>query len=241
MKKYLILMLVCITTSVVIGQKNNESRMPMLGDEAPVFSAKSTNGDVNFPADYYGKWKILFSHPAAFTPVCTSELIELSYLQDDFDKINTALVVVSTDGLNSHIQWVKSMESINYFDKGKVDIKYPVVSDEGYEIAKRYGMIHPRSNSTEDVRAVFIIDPDDKVRSIFVYPYNVGRNIDEILRTTVALQQADKKGILTPANWNSGDDYLIYSPESMKQAKKLEAKNDPSMNSLAWYMWYKSE
>ncbi len=213
--------------------------MPMLGEQAPGFTAKSTMGNINFPSDYYGKWKILFSHPASFTPVCTTELLELAYLQEDFDKINTALVVISTDGLNSHIEWVKSIESINYLDRPNVNIEYPIIADEGYNVSRKYGMIHPLSSSTNDVRAVFFIDPENKIRSILIYPSNVGRNLDEIMRTMEALQIADKKDILTPANWNAGDDYLIKSPESIKESEKLKSKNDSSLYSLAWYMWFK--
>ncbi len=186
--------------------------MPMLGEQAPGFTAKSTMGNINFPSDYYGKWKILFSHPASFTPVCTTELLELAYLQEDFDKINTALVVISTDGLNSHIEWVKSIESINYFDRPKVNIEYPIIADEGYNVSRKYGMIHPLSSSTNDVRAVFFIDPENKIRSILIYPSNVGRNLDEIMRTMEALQIADKKDILTPANWNAGYYYIKKTP-----------------------------
>lgn len=220
---------------------NVYSQMPLLGDKAPDFKAETTNGKLDFPDDYYAKWKILFSHPAAFTPVCTTELLELAYLQDDFKSMNTEIIVLSTDGLNSHIQWIESMESINYKDKGQIDIKYPLVSDVGLEISKKYGMIHPNSSETKDVRAVFIIDPDDKIRSIFYYPDNVGRNINEIKRTLVALQEVDKKDNLTPANWTKGDDLLMKTPSSKDEADKLSAKENTSMYSLAWYMWFVSK
>lgn len=230
MKKILSLLIMALIVTSVYSQ------MPMLGDKAPKFTAKTTNGELNFPTDYFGKWKIIFSHPAAFTPVCTTELLELSFLQDDFKKLNTELVVLSTDGLNSHIEWIESMESIEYKDKGKASIKYPIVSDVGLEISKKYGMIHPNSSKTKDVRAVFIIDPDDKVSSIFYYPENVGRNIDEILRTLIALQEVYKKDRLTPANWNVGDNLLLKSPSSKIEAEKMESKDKHT--SLAWYLWY---
>lgn len=214
------------------------SQMPLLGDRVPAFKAKSTKGDINFPADYYGKWKILFSHPAAFTPVCTTELLELADLQDEFYKLNTELLVISTDGLNSHLEWIKSLESINYKGKGEKDIKFPLISDPGLEISEKYGMIHPNTNKTKDIRAVFIVDPDDKVSAIFYYPDNVGRNIDEILRTLIALQEVYRKDRLTPANWNPGDDLLLKSPESEKEAEKMEAKENGSVYSLAWYLWF---
>lgn len=238
MKKILTLLTFSLIAFAVFPQQKSNSRMPMLGENAPGFKAKTTMGELNFPSDYYGKWKILFSHPAAFTPVCTTELLELGYLQDEFSKLNTSIVVISTDGLNSHIEWVKSMESLVYKDREPIKLLYPIIADEGYEISRKYGMIHPESNSTKDVRAVFFIDPDNKIRSIFIYPSDVGRNLDEIVRTLEALQTSDKKGILTPANWNLGDDYLVRSPESIKEANKLKSKNDPSMYSLAWYIWF---
>jgi peroxiredoxin 2/4 len=214
------------------------SQMPLLGDRAPAFTAKSTQGDINFPAGYFGKWKILFSHPAAFTPVCSTELLELAFLQDEFKKKNTELFVISTDGVNSHLEWVKSLESINYKDKGQVEIKFPLISDTGLDISEKYGMIHPNSSKTQDIRAVFIINPDDKVSAILYYPDNVGRNIDEILRTLVALQEVYVKDRLTPANWTPGSDMLLKSPESQDEAKKLESKGNDSLYSYAWYLWF---
>ncbi len=230
MKKIYTIVLVLMVSLAGYGQ------MPLLGDKAPKFEAKSTNGELKFPGDFYGKWKILFSHPADFTPVCTTEIIELSFLEDEFKSHNTALVVLSTDGLNSHMEWIKSMESISYKDKGKVQINFPIVADVGLDISKKYGMIHPNNNSTKDVRAVFIIDPDDKIASIFYYPDNVGRNIDEILRTLIALQEVYVKDRLTPANWEKGDKLLFYSPASKAEAKKMESKKNVS--SLTWYLWY---
>ena len=230
MKKILsLLIMVFLFTNVF-------SQMPMLGDKAPKFVAKTTNGELNFPADYFGKWKIIFSHPADFTPVCTTELLELSFMQDDFKKLNTELVVISTDGVNSHIEWIESMESIDYKAKGKTEIKFPIASDVGLEISRLYGMIHPNSSKTKDVRAVFIIDTDDKICAILYYPNTVGRNMDEILRTLVALQEVDKKDRLAPANWNLGDKLLLKSPESKDEAEKMQSKS--KINSLAWYLWF---
>ncbi len=239
MKTILTITLILSFFSASYAQGIMKTRMPGLSEDAPAFKAKSTMGEIDFPGDYYGKWVIIFSHPAAFTPVCTTELLELAYLQDEFSEINTKLIVLSTDGLNSHIEWTKSMEEINYFDREKVKIKYPIVADNGYDISKKYGMIHPESNSTKDVRAVFIINPENKIRSIFVYPMEVGRNIDEILRTLTALQQAEKNDILTPANWKKGEDVLVMSPESMKEAEKMKKKPQEGMYSLDWYLWYK--
>lgn len=223
------------------SQEELKTRMPGLSENAPAFVAKSTMGEINFPDDYYGKWVIIFSHPAAFTPVCTTELLELAYLQDKFYEMNTELIVLSTDGINSHIEWTKSMEELNYFDRGKVKIKYPIIADNGYDISKKYGMIHPESNSTKDVRAVFIINPENKIRAVFVYPSEVGRNIDEILRTLTALQKVEKKNILTPANWEKGEDVLVMSPESIKEAEKMKKKSQEGIYSFDWYLWFKKD
>jgi peroxiredoxin (alkyl hydroperoxide reductase subunit C) len=214
------------------------SQMPLLGDRAPAFTAKSTKGDINFPTDYFAKWKILFSHPAAFTPVCTTELLELAELQDEFKKLKTELFVISTDGVNSHLEWVKSMEAINYRNRVAVDIDFPLISDTGLEISEKYGMIHPNSSKTKDIRAVFIIDPDDKISAIFYYPENVGRNIDEIMRTLIALQEVYAHEKLTPANWTPGSDLLLKSPASQEEAKKMEEKESASIYSYAWYLWF---
>lgn len=239
MKKFTIIIIMLMTYSLNSIAQDEKYNILLLGDIAPSFTAKSTNGDINFPADYFGKWKIIFSHPADFTPVCSSELLELASLQDQFKKLNTELIVLSTDGINSHIQWVMSLEDINYKDKGKLEIKFPIISDDKLDISKQYGMIHPNTNKFKTIRSVFIIDPDNKVQTILCYPMNIGRNIDEILRILIALQEVYEKPLLTPANWQLGDDLLITSPETIEESKKLEAKKDDSLYNLVWYMWFK--
>jgi peroxiredoxin (alkyl hydroperoxide reductase subunit C) len=244
MKKLHVLVLLSLfSVSQLFSQENKqeykEIRIPLIGETAPSFTAESTNGKITFPDDYYGKWKILFSHPAAFTPVCTSELIELAEMQQDFDKLDTKVIVVSTDGLNSHIAWKKSMEAIRYKDQVTPKIDFPLISDNTQEISKKYGMIHPYSSTNRDIRGVFIIDPNEKIRAIFFYPMNVGRNMEEIKRTLIALQLADHKNVLTPGNWNPGDDVLIPAPKSEADADKMAAKKDPNLQELAWYMWLK--
>ncbi len=216
-----------------------DSRIPLIGENAPSFSAETTRGKLNFPDDYFGKWKILFSHPAAFTAVCSSELLELADLQDEFDKLGTKLVVMSTDGLSSHIEWVKSLGTISYKDHGPIKINFPLVSDPNLEISRKYGMIHSLSSTTRDIRGVFIIDGNNKIRAIFFYPMNVGRNIDEIKRTLIALQTSENKNILTPANWLPGQDVLLPSPRTSEDADKIAKKNDPDLYQLTWYMWFK--
>jgi len=213
---------------------------PLTKGTAPSFTAESTMGKINFPDDYYGKWKIIFSHPSDFTPVCTSEIIELAFSQEDFKKLNTALVVVSTDGLNSHIEWVKSIESIDYNGLGKVKLNFPIVSDFKLEISKKYGILNSDSSNRKDIRSVFFIDTDDQIRAMFYYPENVGRNIDEIKRTLTALQTTDKYEVLTPANWKPGNEVLINSPSSIAEAEKLEEKKPKNLRKVAWYMWFRT-
>ena len=238
-KVHVLFLLLLFSVSQLFSQENKEVKIPLIGETAPSFTAESTNGKITFPDDYYGKWKILFSHPAAFTPVCTSELIELADMQQDFDKLDTKVIVVSTDGLNSHIAWKKSMEDIRYYDKETPKINFPLISDNNLEVSKKYGMIYAYTSTTRDIRGVFIIDPNEKIRAIFFYPMNVGRNMDEIKRTLIALQMADHKNILTPGNWKPGDDVLIPSPKTEADADKLAVKKDPDLRELAWYMWLK--
>lgn len=239
MKTTTILACILLLTFTINAQDNETYRIPLIGENAPKFTGQSTQGTIHFPDDYYGHWKILFSHPADFTPVCSTEIIELAELQDDFDKLDTKLVVMSTDGLNSHIQWVRSLQGIQLYDRESVTIEFPLVSDPDLEISKKYGMLHPSYSTTKDVRGVFIISPEDKICATFFYPASTGRNMEEIKRVLIALQTSDKRNVLTPANWQPGDDVLIASPASMDEAEKLAAKDNPDLYSLEWYLWYK--
>jgi len=236
-----IVIILMLSLTSILSQENKENkeiRIPLLGEMAPQFTAESTKGKIVFPDDYELKWKILFSHPSDFTPVCSSEIIELALMQKDFNKLEAKLIVVSTDGLESHIEWVKSMESIKYRGKPTPKIDFPLVADKSLAISKKYGMIHSYTSSTRDVRGVFIIDPSDRIRAIFFYPFDVGRNIEEIKRTLIALQTTEKKNVLTPANWVPGQDYLLHPPKSMLDSEKLSKKNDPDLYSLDWYLWF---
>lgn len=157
------------------------SNVPLIGDEAPEFSAMTTKGPVNFPEDYRGKWVILFSHPADFTPVCTSELMTFAAMQEDFRKLNTELLGISVDSISSHLAWIKKMEDELEFNGMKnIKIDYPIVADVKMEAAKKYGMIQPRSSDTKAVRSVFFIDPKGIVRALIYYPMSNGRNFEEI-------------------------------------------------------------
>ena len=235
MKKYIFLFTALLFSSFLTrSQENNKIYLPLLGENAPAFTGESTTGVINFPEDYAGTWTILFSHPADFTPVCSSELLELGAMQDDFDKLGVKLIVISTDALSSHYQWVKSLETIKFKNREQVKIKFPLLADENHDISKKYGMIHPNTSSTRDVRGVFLIDPAGKIRAIFFYPMAVGRNMDEIKRTVIALQTVDSKSVLTPVNWNPGEDVLIkgYADTTAKSV-------DKDIYQLIWYMTFK--
>jgi peroxiredoxin (alkyl hydroperoxide reductase subunit C) len=238
-KTLLIAILLTSSVSKMFAQQTIGQQIPLIGEYAPSFTSQSTSGEISFPEIFMDKWKILFSHPADFTPVCSSEIIELSNMQDDFKKLNTVLVVLSTDGLNSHIEWIKSLEALRIEGKPTAKINFPFVSDVDLSISRKYGMIHELSSTTQDIRGVFIIDPDNRIAAIFYYPNTIGRNLGEIKRTLIALQTARKYSVLTPANWQSGDDVMIPSPKSLEESSELEKKQDDDMYMHAWYMWYK--
>jgi peroxiredoxin (alkyl hydroperoxide reductase subunit C) len=239
MKQFIIsIAILFFAASQVWSQGNTMAGYPMIGDNAPTFTAQSTTGKINFPKDYAGSWKILFSHPADFTPVCTTELLELADLQDDFSKWGVKLVVLSTDQLNTHQQWVQSMETIHFKDKDPMKISFPLVADEDHFISKKYGMMQPNNNSTKDVRGVYIIDPQDKIRAMFFYPMNVGRNMDEIKRTLIALQTADKNDVMTPANWQPGGDVLLHSTKFTSDQADLAKQTNPEIYQVIWYLTY---
>lgn len=221
------------------AQEKSQTCFPLLGDDAPSFNAESSAGILNFPDDFHNKWKILFSHPADFTPVCTTEILELAASQKDFDKLGTSIIVVSADKLASHIDWKKNMETIIYKNRKPVKIEFPLVSDPDFVIAREYGMIHPNSSVTNDVRGVFIIDPGNKIRAIFFYPMNIGRNLGEIERTLVALQTADKDKVLIPANWVPGGDVLMPGIKTTADADKIAEPGDSDYYKPTWYMVFK--
>lgn len=235
---YAFILLIFSSASFVRAQENS-SHIPLIGEQAPKFTAESTQGTITFPFVSNTKWTIFFSHPADFTSVCSTELLEVAALQDEFEKLNTRIMVISTDAVSSHIEWVKSLESVKYKGRQPMKIKFPIISDKSLEVSKKYGMIHSYSSTTKDVRGVFIISPDNKIQGIFFYPLNVGRNLDEIVRTLTAMQTAEKYTILTPANWNTGNDVLVPSPATTTEAEKMAQKNDPDLYSITWYMWFK--
>ena len=221
----------------ISGQAKSDRRIPLIGEIAPSFTAESTNGTINFPDDFGTKWKILFSHPADYTPVCSTEILQLAEMQDEFDKLGVDIIVVSTDQLETHVQWKKSMEALKLNNEEPVKIKFPLVDDDKRIVANKYGMIHPASNNTRDVRGVFIIDPGNIIRAIYFYPSNVGRNTDELLRTVTALKTAESNDVLMPVNWRAGDDVLVRVPPKTDATGKLNVPE--GYYSPVWYLWFK--
>lgn len=202
--------------------------MPRIGDRAPAFTAGSTQGVVNFPDDYAGSWVIFFSHPADFTPVCTSEFMTFATMQDQFASYNTKLLGLSVDGLYSHIAWLRTIkDKISYRGMSNVDVTFPLVDDITMEVAKRYGMIMPGEDSTKAVRAVFVVDPTGVIRTIIYYPLSLGRNFDELLRVIQALQAADHFQVATPADWRPGDRVIVPTAGSCGVADdRMEGRVD---------------
>ncbi len=222
--------------------EQEQIRMPLIGDKAPSFKAKTTMGDINFPKDYEGKWTILFSHPADFTPVCTTEFMTFATMQDEFRKLNTELIGLSIDSLYAHIAWLRTIkEKIEYKGMKNVEVMFPVIEDLTMNVAKKFGMLQPNASTTQAVRAVFIMDPEAKVRAILYYPQSTGRNMDEIKRMIIAMQKADKEQIATPANWQPGDDVIIPPPGSCGVAKDRTETEEPGKKCLDWFMCLKED
>ncbi len=214
------------TNQEFVGQ----DREPMLQLNAPVpdFEAKTTHGVLRLSEWNPDKWVILFSHPADFTPVCTTEFIAFEGLADELAKRDVALLGNSIDSVHSHIAWVRNIKE--NFD---VDISFPIIADLTQEVSRKFGMVHEASSDTAAIRAVYVIDPDRVLRAMIYYPLDVGRNFDEILRLVDALQASDKHGVATPADWRPGDRVIVPPP---KTAMEAEARvNDPEYEVVDWY------
>ena len=218
-----------------------ETRMPLLGDKAPEFKAKTTQGDIDFPKDYKGKWVILFSHPADFTPVCTTEFMTFATLADEFKALNTELVGLSVDSIYAHIAWLRKIQDIEWNGMKNVEVKFPLIEDIKMDVSKKYGMVQPGQSTTQAVRAVFIIDPKGIIRTILYYPLSTGRNFDEIKRLILALQKADADSVATPADWRPGNDVIIPTAGSCGVAKERVESKDKDQYCIDWFMCFKRE
>jgi peroxiredoxin (alkyl hydroperoxide reductase subunit C) len=204
-----------------------------LNGPAPDFKANTTQGEIQLSTWMPGKWVILFSHPADFTPVCTTEFVEFAKRYDDLEKKGVALIGNSIDSIYSHIAWTRNIE-----EKFGVQIKFPVIADLDQKVAQLYGMVHTPASLTATVRCVYFIDPNRIVRAMIYYPLNVGRNFDEIVRVVDALQFADKNKLACPANWKPGDDAIVPAPVTAQAA--AERVKDKSIKVIDWYISKKS-
>lgn len=207
--------------------------MPRIGDQAPDFEAVTTTGKIKFSDFEPGKWKVLFSHPADFTPVCTTEMSGFAQQKADFDALNTALIGLSIDSIHSHLAWVN-----NVHEKTGVYFDFPIIADLDMKVSKRYGMLQPNESETAAVRAVFFIDPEHKIRLIMYYPLNVGRNMAEILRSLKALQFSDEHKVAMPLNWEPGDKVIVPAPKTLAEMKIRLA--DDSLEKVDFYLAKKS-
>ena len=218
-------------------------QMPLIGDPAPEFTAMTTNGPINFPADYKGKWVVLFSHPSDFTPVCTSEFMAFQALQDELAELNTALVGLSVGSVSTHLAWIDAIKNIKWRDWENMEITFPVIDDIGMKVAKLYGMIHPNMSGTHAVRAVFIIDPKGIIRAILYYPASAGRSFAEIKRLLISLQTTDAFKVSTPADWQPGDEVLVGAPTTtadMQKTMQAMGRPDKKRNIQAWFMTFRA-
>jgi peroxiredoxin 2/4 len=194
--------------------------IPRIGDVAPDFTANTTQGEITFSQWHGGQWALLFSHPADFTPVCSTELVELARRNGEFEKRKTRLIGLSIDSVHSHLAWRQNLKQI--FD---VLIPYPMIADSNGAVAAKYGMLHPGASATATVRAVFFIDPKRVVRALVYYPLNIGRNVDEMMRVLDALQTADQHGVACPVNWKPGDEVIVPPPKTEKEVEQRLASN----------------
>jgi peroxiredoxin (alkyl hydroperoxide reductase subunit C) len=232
--------MMCPMTGMMGRAQPPPAHLPLIGEDAPSFKAETTQGPISFPEDYKGKWVILFSHPADFTPVCTTEFMTFQSMLFEFRALNCALIGLSIDSNYSHIAWLLTIEQkIKYKGMEKVAVTFPVISDVKMEIAKKYGMIQPSADDTKAVRAVFFIDPKAKIRALIYYPLSNGRNIQEIKRLLIAMQTSDKHQCATPANWQPGDDVIIPPPGSCGTANLRVAGAGKDYYCLDWFLCLK--
>lgn len=203
--------------------------MPRIGDTAPDFEAITTKGPIKFSEFATNKWVVMFSHPADFTPVCTTEMSGFATRKSEFTSLNTELLGLSIDSIHAHLGWVNNVRNNTgvYFD-------FPIIADLDMKVAKLYGMLQPNESETAAVRAVFFIDPAKKIRLIMYYPLNVGRNMDEILRALEALQTSDKYKVAMPLDWKKGDKVIVPPPKTLEE---MEARlKDTTNETIDFYL-----
>ncbi len=211
------------------AEKQEMTMMPRIGDMAPDFEAVTTKGKIKMSDFAKDKWIVMFSHPADFTPVCTTEMSGFAIRKGEFDALNTELLGLSIDSIHAHLGWVNNVRENTgiYFD-------FPIIADIDMKVSKLYGMLQPNESETAAVRAVFFIDPEKKIRLIMYYPLNVGRNMDEILRALHALQTSDKYKVAMPLDWKQGDKVIVPPPKTLDEMNNRI--NDDSLEKVDFYL-----
>ncbi|MCX6693786.1 MAG: peroxiredoxin [Methanomicrobiales archaeon] len=204
--------------------------LPVIGDPAPDFEVETTHGPIKL-SEFRGKWVVMFSHPADFTPVCTTEFIAFSQVAEELKSLNVQLLGLSIDSVHSHLAWVRNLK-----EKMGVDVPFPIIADLSMEVAKKYGMIHPGQSSTATIRTVFFIDDKGVMRAMIYYPLTNGRYIPEIIRLVKALQTTDKHGVATPANWQPGEKVVVPAP---KTQAGMEKRLTEGYECKEWYLCFK--
>lgn len=223
-------------------EQKKEISFPIIGRPAPKFTARTTHGEMNFPDDYEGKWVILFSHPADFTPVCTTEFMTFASMHDEFKELNTELVGLSIDSVHAHLGWTQAIKGYSWDGIENPEVKFPIIDDVKMEVASKYGMIQGESD-TAAVRAVFFVDPNGIMRTILYYPAILGRNFAEIKRIIIGLQKADEEKVALPANWEPGKDVILPPPLTSEgiDPRNEEAKDTDKYSQLDWYLTFKKD
>jgi peroxiredoxin (alkyl hydroperoxide reductase subunit C) len=240
--RVLVVALLVTVCGLALAQSSSpDVRMPLIGEKAPAFKAITTEGSVNFPDDYKGKWVILFSHPADFTPVCTTEFMTFAKAYPDFKRLNAELLGLSIDSNYSHIAWLRTItEKGEYKGMKDVVVPFPVIADIKMDIAKQYGMMQPTASTTQAVRAVFFIDPEATIRAILYYPLSNGRNVEEIKRLLLAMETSDQYKVATPANWQPGEEVIIPTPGSCGvAAQRVANAAQEGYHCVDWFLCFK--
>ncbi|MDO5018097.1 MAG: peroxiredoxin [Lagierella massiliensis] len=222
-------------------EEQNVQQFPLIGTPAPKFVAQTTQGTINFPEDYKGKWVILFSHPADFTPVCTTEFMTFASMQEEFKALNTELVGLSIDSIHSHLAWLDAIENYSWNGIENPKVEFPVIADIKMDVANKYGMIQGESD-TSAVRAVFFINPKGIVKTILYYPASLGRNFDELKRIVLGLQKSEKDDVALPADWEPGKDVIVPAPATRDEirARKDLVKED-GYEMKDWFLTFKND
>ncbi len=213
--------------------------MPMIGEIAPKFHAMTTTGEIDFPKDFYGKWVILFSYVSDFSPVCTTEMMTLAAMVNEFREIDTELIGLSGDSLYSHIAWTRKIRELSWKDMKRIDITFPLIADSTKEIATTYGMLCSSGNDHQLARSVYLIDEQGRLRAEMHYPTIIGRNMKEIKRMVVALQKADEEHALIPAEWIPEEDIIIPVPDTCSLATDRIEKVNEDIYCLDWFLSFK--